>query len=63
MQKCIDLGNLGQVAKEMLNTDNGVNVLKGQPGYNNIIDKIQVLTGSYHNRNLIYDMISNNNVT
>jgi hypothetical protein len=63
MQKCTDLGNLGLVGKEMLSVGNGVNILKGGPGYSNLMEKIQVLTGEYRNRYLIYDMISNNNVS
>lgn len=44
----MDLYNLGQVAKEMLQIGNGSNILAGQSGYSNVINKIQVLTsGNY----------------
>lgn len=60
MQKSIDLLNLGQVAKEMMNTGNGINILKNKHNYNEVMNKIFVLTSEQSkDRFLIFNMISN----
>jgi hypothetical protein len=55
----MDLGSIGQIAKDMLNTGNGVTVLMGHPGYQALAKKISVLTADqYANRNFIYNLLS-----
>jgi hypothetical protein len=58
-QKCIDLGNLGHLAQEMMSIGKGANWAKGRPGYTNLMNKIHILTNDkLEDRNQIYSMLS-----